>query len=411
MVDYKSTKIELYRRIILVLAVIIGVGMIGYVVPAMVTVEWVDFTKEQAKELKGFATSEKDRIGALPLEDYIKEQTGASLIQLDSAQWGGFFNDVFLASSGQYANSNYGTRVGDKEKELFTPGKNYMKVFFKTDELPIKAWQLQKHQDTVYLSTQINGKNQYLRAIYWDYSNPTDRPYNLPPTKLMNPLRTPGFIILILGIVIAFVLPRSKSEIGDIVYQQGSILAGDILGLILFGAFVALPVFINEGTVQAFMHWPIVTIVFAAMAAPFAFLLYTNGWHASYRLRLIPNGLMRSTFRGMQLYTYQDIVSVEKVLLVYPKWFLHTFKIVFWFSVLSGKGSVGGAGQLLLAESASYAGLEIKNKDGQSIYIWYSDQMGRVILPGYERIIDACQDRGIGYNDEIRIVRGFMYYK
>lgn len=410
---YKSTKLELYRRIILILAVIIGVGMIGYVVPALVTVEWVDFKGEQAHDLKGFVTQEKQRLGTLTLEEYIKEKTSTNLIQLDSAQWGSFFNEIYLASSGQYGKSIYAERVSEMDKDSYsTPGEDYVEVFFNSSELPIQAWRLDNHLDTIYLSTVINGKIQYLRAIYWDYSNPVDRPYIQPPLNLMNPLRTMGFIILVLGILLAFIIPRSKPEIGDIVYKRLSIIAGDIAGLMLFGAFVALPVLINEGTVQAFTHWLIVTIVFAIMAAPCVFLFYTNAWHASYRLRLVPEGLMRITFRGLEPYAYNDIISVEKVALIYPKWFLRTFKIVMLFSLLSGRGvSVGGAGQFLLASSASYAGLEVKRSDGQSMLIWYSDQLGNVILPGYEQIVEACRERGITINDEMRLIRGFMYYK
>ncbi len=412
----KGTRIELIRRIIMVAAVILGIGFIGYVTPTLITLEWIDFQRDQAEELQspyGFITEEDKRRAALPIDEYIAEISEGNIIKLDPGQWGTFFEQVYLASSGQYSQSIYGNRVSEMDKEwYFSPEEKSVWVFFQPDELPIESWGLRRHYDTAYLSTEILGNTSYLKSIYWDYTDPYNRPYTEPPARMLNPLRTAGIIILAAGIMLAFLLPRRKPEEGDVFYRAGSIAAGDFVGLLLFGTFLGLSVLISEGSMQVFGDLWIITVVMMFMACFGILILYANGWHASYRLKFLPEALLRITFKGVDHYTYTDISSVEEVVLVYPKWFLWVFRILILFSLLSGKGATTStAGPYLLAESASYAGLAVKRRDGRPLYIWYGDQMGNVILPGYERVIEECRQHGIVYNDEPQMVRGFMYMK
>ncbi|KUG02500.1 hypothetical protein ASZ90_020132 [hydrocarbon metagenome] len=412
----KGTRIELVRRIIMAAAVVLGIGFIGYVAPTMITLQWVDFPREQAGELDspyGFVSEEDKRLAALPLDEYIAQITGGRTLNLDPGQWAAFFEQVYLASSGQYAQSTYGDRVSDMDKRwYYSPDAKTVQVFFRPDELPAASWGLSQHMDTVYLSLPDQSGISYIRSVYWDYTDPYNRPYNQPPAGMLYPLRTAGVIVLIVGIILALALPRRRPEAGDIAYRAGSITAGDFVGLMLFGAFFSMPVLINEGSMQVFGDLWIITVVMMFMASFGVLILYTNGWHASYRLKLLPEGLFRTTFKGVDRYYYSDISSVEEVLLVYPKWFLWAFRIIMLFSLLSGKGATTStAGPYLLAESASYAGLLIKRRDGRPLYIWYADQMGNVILPGYEQVINECQQRKIAYNNEPQVVHGFMYMK
>ncbi len=412
----KGTRIELMRRVIMVAAVILGIGFIGYIAPTLITVEWVDFQRDQAEELEspyGFIGEEAKRLAALPLEEYIAEISGGKIINLDSGQWGTFFEQIYLASSGQYSQSIYGDRVSEMDKKWrFSPEEKSVGVFFRPGELPIESWGLSRHYDISHLSTEMQGNTSYLKSIYWDYADPYNRPYIKPPPSMYHPLRTAGFIILPLGIILGFLLPRRKPEEGDVFYRAGAIAAGDIVGLLLLATFLTMPVLISEGSMQVFGDLWAITVVMLFMASFGLLILYTNGWHASYRLKFGPEALCRLTVKGTDFYQYRDISSVEEVLLVYPKWFLWAFRILMLFSLLSGRGATTStAGPFVLAESASYAGLLVKRRDGRPLYIWYGDQMGNVILPGYDRVIQECSRRGIAYNDEPQVVQGFMYMK
>ncbi len=411
-----GTQIELIRRIIIAAAIIIGIMCIGYVTPAVISLEWVDFKLEQEKQLEptyGYLSDEDKRLGNLPLQEYIDEMTEGKTVELNTKEWGNFFNQVYLASSGQYADSDYGDRVSEKDKEwYFSPGEKNVKVFFKPSELPAESWGLNKNLNSTYLNIESQGNKYYIEAYYRSFLDPVDRFYITPPTNMYHPWRTIGIIILIAGLILGFALPRKKPELEDVYYQTGPMIAGDMVGVMFLGLFFTLPIGINEGTIQAVTHWWGLTLVFMPFVFAALYILYINGWHASYRLRFRPDSIARVTFRGIEQYRYMDISSVEEVVLVYPKWFLWMFRIVMLFALLSGKGATTStAGPYLLSESASYAGLAVNRRDGRPLYIWYGNQMGNVILPGYERVIEECRQHGIVYNDEPQVVRGFMYMK
>ncbi|NLB52539.1 MAG: hypothetical protein GX808_06325 [Syntrophomonadaceae bacterium] len=410
---------ELWRRVALVLGILVGLALFCYVAPAMVSLTALDWEEEQAGELKsysGYVTEEEKRLNSLPLDEYIAEKTGGQVTDVDGAQWGTFFQQVQLASNAEYKSSQYGSRVSEEDKDDFWKPTRPVEVFFKPDEIPYSQWGLrQSDSQTAYISTDSGSETIYLRLKYHDYKTSVgamSSPYRTAPGWLYHPYRTIGIIIMILGLLLYIFLPRRKKQPDDISYSTGSMLAGDLVGVILLLPFYGLPFLINGGTVQAITGlWP-VTLVMWLIACISIYLFYSNAWNASYLIELTKDALSLVTFKGVREMRFEDMAAVDLVALSNPGWFRKLFLAVAFLSVISGRASsTQPLGTALLAEGAVYGGLEIKGRSGgKPIYIWFSDQMGGVIINHFDRVPEAIEAAGVPFNKEPRAIEGFTMF-
>ncbi|NLW90310.1 MAG: hypothetical protein GXY34_01740, partial [Syntrophomonadaceae bacterium] len=398
-----ASAMELWRRLALVLGILVGMALFFYVVPAVISATAVDWEQEQAGELgsvSGLATQEEKRLSALPLEEYIQAKTGGKVVAVDSDQWSDFFNQVQLASDGDYGLSRYGDRVSEEDKDDFWKPTRPVEVFFKPDELPYAQWGLQEGDgQTAYISTNNGNATSYLRLEYYDYQTSVgamSSPYRTAPGWLYHPYRSVGIILMVLGLLLYILLPRRKKQADDIVYSAGSMVAGDLVGVILLTPFYGLPFLINGGTVQAVTGlWPI-TLFMWLMSCLAIYLFYSNAWNASYRIELTPQALYLVTFKGVREICFDQMIGVDLVVLRNPGWFRKLLLALAFLSVISGRASsTQPAGSALLADSASYGGLRITGRSGSKpIYIWFSNQMGGVIINNFDRVPEAIEAAG-----------------
>lgn len=411
-----SGQMELWRRMALLLGVIAGLALFFYVAPALVSVTAVDWAQEQADELRspsGYVSAEDKRLSQLPLEDYIKEKTGGSATLVDSRQWAAFFQQVQLASGGQYGVSSYGDRVSDEDKDTFWKPIGPVQVFFKPDEIPWAQWGLAAEGgDEVYVSTTAGGKTAYLLLRYQDYNNSVSamsKPYRVAPGWLYHPYRNPGIGIMAAGLLLYIFLPRRRKQPDDIAYSAGSMLAGDIVALILLLPFYGLPFLINGGTVQAVTGmWPVSAAMWF-LAGFGVMLIYYNAWYASYRIELSPEAMYRITFRGVQEYRFDEIASAGLVTLRNPGWFRKLFMALALISFMGGRSSPQPVGSAVLAAGAAYGGLEISGR-GKPLYIWFTDQWGGTIIRNFNRVPEAFRSAGVRINQEPRDIEGFSMF-
>jgi len=414
-----SGKNELWRRLALLIGILVGVAMFFYVAPGMVSVTFIDWQQEQANELKsysGWVTAENKRLNALPLDEYIREKTGGQVTAVDSSEWADFFVQGRQASMGEYERSRFGDRVSEEDKDDFWKPTGPVEVFFQPDEIPYAQWGLRKgNGQTAYISAENGRETIYLRLIYHDYQASVGAmfsPYRTAPGWLYHPYRTIGIMIMILGLLLYIFLPRRKKLPDDISYSTGSMIAGDLAGVILLLPFYGLPFLINGGTVQAISGlWPI-TLIMWLFACMGIYLFYSNAWHASYRIELTPQSLSLITFKGVREMRFAEMAAVDMVTLRNPGWFRKLFMAIALLSVISGRASSPQpAGAALLADAAAYGGLEIKGRSGgKPIYIWFSDQMGGVIINNFDRVPEAIEAAGISFNKEPREIEGFSMF-
>ncbi len=414
-----SGAMELWRRVSLVLGIIIGLALFCYVAPAVVSVTAVDWVQEQANELKsysGLVTKEDKRLNALPLDEYIREKTGAKVVALDSDEWSDFFVQVRLASLGEYQRSSFGDRVSEEDKDDFWRPTRPVQVFFKPNELPYYQWGLREGDgQSAFISTTIGSETYYLRLNYHDYLSSVgamSSPYRVAPGWLYHPFRTVGVVVMGLGLLFYIFLPRRKKQAEDISYSAGSMVAGDLVGVILLAPFYGLPFLINGGTVQAIIGlWPI-TLAIWLMALISIYLFYSNAWHSSYRIELTPQALYLITFKGVKEMRFDEMTAVDLVVLRNPGWFRKLFLAMAFISLVSGRASSPQpAGSALLAAAASYGGLRIQGRSGgKPIYIWFSDQMGGVIINNFDRVPEAIEAAGVPFYKENQEIQGFSMF-
>ncbi|MGI6433991.1 MAG: hypothetical protein ACOX0F_01250 [Syntrophomonadaceae bacterium] len=408
-------RMELWRRVALLLGILIGLALFFYVAPAMVSVTSVDWEREQADELKsisGYVSAENKRLNQLPLADYIHEKSGGKGTSLDPQRWEVFFQQVQLASKGQYDKSLYGNRVSEMDKDDFWKPQGPVPVFFKPEEIPFAEWGLNFNEgEQIYISRTVGAETSYLLLRYEDYQTTVtamSKPYRIAPGWLYHPYRLMGLGVMVMGLLLYIFLPRHKRAPGDIGYAGGRLVAGDLVAVILLLPFYGLPYLVNRGTVQAFTGlWPITAIMWT-IAVFCVILLYYNAWYASYRIELTPEALFIVSFKGIRECPFRDIAAVNIVSLSNPGWFRKLILAVAILAVLSGRRSSQPMGSAMLTATAAYGGIEICRKSGgKPVYIWATDQMGGIIIYNIDRVLEAFEGAGVVVNQEPRDIEGF----
>lgn len=412
-----SGRMELWRRLVLLLSIITGLALFFYVAPAMVsvtTINWQQEQKDETKSISGFISTEDKRLSQLPLDEYIIEKTGGQVLALDSGKWGQFFAQVYLASSGHYEQSVHGNRVSEEDKDPFWAPTGPVEVFFTPDELPfVQCGLVPNDNQLIYLSSEIGSETAYFKLRYYDYRSSisgSSQPYRVAPGWLYHPYRHVGAGILVLGVLLYIVLPRRQKQPEDITYAAGSILAGDLAALLILLPFYGLPFLINGGTIQAFTGmWPI-SLCFWMLGLFGVVLFYYNAWSASYRIELADDALTVISCRGVQRYRFSDLSAVNLVSLRNPGWFRKLFLALAFLSLASGRTSLQPAGSALLSASAAYSGLEISIFREKPLYIWFTDQNGALIIHNFQRVLDAIEAAGLPINSEPREIEGFAIF-
>lgn len=413
-----SGRIELWRRLALLIGFLAGLALFFYVVPAVVSVKAVDWHQEQADELKspsGYVSSKDRRLNQLPLADYINEKTGGQVTKVDDDRFKEFFQQVQSASRGEYDTSIYGNRVSEEDKDPFWKPQEPVPVFFKPGEFPFAQWGLTFGEgQQAYISRTDSSGTSYLLLTYEDYLSSISamyKPYRVAPGWLYHPYRSIGAGFMAAGLLLYIILPRRRKNPGDIAYSGGRLVAGDIVALLLFVPFYALPFLINGGTVQAATGmWP-VSLVMWILALFGLALLYYTAWYASYRIEMTPEALYLITFKGIRECRFDQTEAVNLVSLRNPGWFRKAYMALALLSFGGGSGSLQPVGGALLAQSAAYGGLEICRRGADKpLYIWFTDQMGGVIIPNFDRVLEAIRTAGIQIKQEPREIEGFSMF-
>jgi hypothetical protein len=275
-------------------------------------------------------------------------------------------------------------------------------VFFRPDEPPLEvlAGRLRNRFDRAVLALERKGgETLYFEALYRTYS---DEDFHFgsgfsslpkPPPGFLNPYRKHSLWILLAGLVFYAALPRPKRQRGSIHYAGWRVILGDFASLLLFVPFFSLPIFIVGGTVQAFTRGWIFLLILWPFALTGAWMLQEMARLASFEIRIRDDGLDILARGKTRSVLFSDLAFFRPLVLRPPRWLI----ALTWLSALAGRGGArsGAAGRGILLGSAAYGGLGFFYKDGSSVNVWVTDQMGTSALKNARRIADGLDRAGV----------------
>jgi len=378
----------------------------------LVMVTLVDFAAEQGKEGRSafldMPSEHEQYLRQLPLTLYIAEKTKDRLVVAADGDWERFF-DQALASATGAPPADWKAHISP---DSFS---DRIFLFFRPHQEPLLSirdrWQT--HGQELYLLLERGEKKEYLRLRYQTYSFDDVQlgsgfmRHPEPPPHFLHPFRTVSPWVFGLSLLLYFLLPGPKREPGDLFYARWRCMLGDLVSLMLFGLFFTLPLLVSGGSLQAFVPPGIIlVIVLWPLAGMGALMSDYQGWYAAYTLRIQEDRLVITTLTGKGEYRFTDMVSFGAVSLRPPRWLVVTLSIAALFQ--KGGARYTTMGQSLILSGSEYGGLAIRLKDGATVYLWITDQMGGQALKSANRIVAAMKAAGVAEEEAHRVIHALI---
>jgi len=389
----RGNVLEVWRRVLLAVFLCAAVWLAFYApLTPLFTVSPVDFTAEQKKTAKGYmaiVTEEKKRLAGLPLNSYIEEITKDKVVPVEGQQWDNFYESIFATLQGLPPDRELAGRVGQYRD----------KIYFRAGEAPV-SWVSRSLNagEEIYLKLTA-GSERYIRLRRESLGNDDFRPgsgISGPPARVLYPYRRYSPMIAVAGLALYILLPRPKWKENIISYPRWRIAAGDFASLLLLVVFFSLPVLIVGGSAQAATTYFPLALVFWAFAAMGGWILKMMAWQAGLQLEILPGGLRRITNWGREDYFFKGIEYIQPIIQAPPRWLVW----LSWLGAFAGR-SVSSAGAALILAGTEYGGIRMVCRDGRVMNIWFTDQLGSIALPGYDRILEALRDAGVPVKKDV----------
>lgn len=306
--------LELVRRLMLAGGIAGFFALALTTVPALVLVAPVDFAAEMAREyrvkpgprLKGVMELAEEYIRQTTkpasLQEYIDRKTEHRLIQVGGVDWEKFFRAV-----GQGAASPYALRrVGERGAYVFRWEETPLATLKDRIEAMSRTWTVN------YLVLGPDSLPQYLEVRYGYGFEPKKVG---APASLVFPWRSYCWIPLLLGAA-GFALLRRRRPGTEIIYPNylSSGLALDVIGLLLFSLFFAIPFWVSDPTQEMWGQDLGVTLWCWLAAAGALSLVVVAAVNASRAIRCEPGRLVVSRLFGSRTLDLVEITAATPLL-------------------------------------------------------------------------------------------------
>ena len=392
---------EMYRRIALVVGFVLGVLLFFWAdFGPFLLVEPVDFATEQSEEGRSFPiTSERTRyLRQLPLDEYIEDITRDKVLTEKGEEWKTFTSRIVDAAAGNPDDESWDRRRSGDDLKRLDPPRRY---FFRESERPLQevGEDLRALGGEIYVAVPEGEETRYIRIKAMTIG-PGDfqlgsglMVHPEPPAGFLHPLRRTGIAIFGLGLALYFFLPGRRRIPGEIRYSGGRIILGDLVGFMLFSLFFLMPFLIVGGATQALPPGFFMPLIFWPLALLGLVIIIISMRHANLKILLSENRLAILSDAGDFDIPFDAIHSWGRAVLAPPKWLI----VLTWLSALASRGGAryGAMGRASILSGASYGGLALKLKDGRSIFLWITDQLGHITMKGAERIPDALRKSAV----------------
>ncbi|MHB8107877.1 MAG: hypothetical protein ACYDH4_10695 [Candidatus Cryosericum sp.] len=383
---------EIWRRILPVVLALTAI-VTAFVVThePLARIEVVDFAEEQQNlgSFYGLWTDEEKALKVMPLADYVASVTAGKTTAVSSVTWEEFARELALTQEGNPPNRAWRQRVGEWDS-----------VYARQRDLPSPDLLSGLPDGEVRYAMLPSGTWVSAVAVRLDSSDFTlGAGLHGPPQALVYPLRWMFFLLLGFAVLLYALLPWPRRGEDVIAYDRWRVVLGDIVGLLLTVVFVGMPFLITNNAALAVTEYWGLTLVFWLIGVLGLWAVQVGISAGGLQLLLLPDRLVRVTAWRREEYLWADVSLVQPALQLPPKWLTR----MSWIAALTGRR---GSGAALLGAQSETRGFRIAMRDGRTVFIWLTDQMGGVTMRGAETLTHSMAAAGVPMSTESVTIRG-----
>jgi hypothetical protein len=400
------------RRILLVIGIVGATVTWFYVsLDPLVSVELTDFEERQRHE--GDWSQSARILRPLPSDAVIMAKTGGAAIICAGETWISFAEDVIDATHGRFRDSSWTQRVDDS---MFHRSPWSVRFYFRPWEHPLNEIADQLHRARgveQYLQIEMGDQTAFLTVRYQnlessDFQLGTGLALApLPPRRFLNPLRPATIWLLLIGFAAYLLLPWKQRPDGAIYYPYARLIAGDLVSLMLFAMFFAVPFFVIGGLIQAFTTpVAILSVVLWPLAGIGLWLLFYMAECETLQIDVGHTTVEVESNGNRSKYDFNDIISWQPLLQQTPRSLIKFL----WLGSMVGSVSsrLRSAGQAMILGETSAGGLGLSLKDGSTVFLWINEYMCSGAVKTGKRLLAALQSAGIPGSTDVRVVEALI---
>lgn len=361
-----------------------------------VRVSWVDFAKAQESLYRWKDPELKD----LPLREYIKEETQGRTLPVEGQEWLSLVTKLRSWSEVGALPEPWRDRVMD---ESYYRGS----VYFRPDEQPIAEVMPQiangeikylVHPEAGYISVDYNSSPEGPGLMYSGTQQ---------PNSFLYPYRTIGLFVIAAAVLAGILIPWTRKVDGLVNIPMIRVLPMVLVGLLL-GVFFVLPFLIVGGSVETVTEaFPITLVCWLFLIGGLMVVYYTVKTEA-VSIAIGPDGLRISSLSaGVEDYAYGEIQEIRGLVLRPPKWIAISLVLAAPVAPTTG-GTFLALGQAALVSASQGGGFRIVARDGRSVCIWFTDQMGGVIFRNFDQLLETFEAKNLPVNPEPEVIQAFF---
>lgn len=394
------------------------------VLATAVCATWTDFQplyvvsapdKHEMRQLTGKSEADSGRKSSSSLiGGDLQENTQEKLrvIEVTGAQWSQWFRQVDNVLAKGIVPDEWMTRLPTYDlrdvkrykakKTSFEP--DIRRIYFATQEGPLDSLKLQTEGETLIIKLDDGDGANYLRV----YCNPAPKLSGLGssifgiPERFSYPFRHLWYIILAATLAVYALLPWPAVKKDVCAYKRWYSVLSDFAGILLFGMFAAMPLFVVGGAIQAVTEWIAFTAIFWILAALGLVIMWWSNYYAAYQIHMLADRLVFVCPGKVADIAYSNIATLEGVRAVPPKWLI----ILSIAGAFCGKGvsGLGQAGRAALLAGTSSDGICIGSNRDEACYVWITNSLGQVSLSHVDMLMNRLKSCNATELPEYRVI-------
>jgi len=334
------------RKIFGVVPVLVGIWLLSYPAPGVWQIKKVDLGQKY-RERAEYTKQTPTEAG---LADFVKKETGYSTKKVSGQAWEDIYTQAEEAAKQRgYASYLYLSTSFKPLADMVDEENPYLMA-----ELPGKY--------PVFLRVELSSTHSamFIDGVSWSMTHP----YAPLSPWLMGT-----------GMLFYFIIPWRKPRENEAVYiRWRSVVGPDILGVVLTGFFMVLPLFIIT---QISVHprplslsngENLLCLIFWFMAIVGTGCFFISIWYEALWFEITPKGITKVNLKKSVFYPFDDMLEVKNFVWTPPGW----AKKLAWLIVMMNPSLSG----ILLGTYSEASGLEIPCRDGRLLRIFTKHLLG-----------------------------------